>query len=365
MGNVTVNGQELMQESHGDKSFGDGIINDDEKVIAASWEFDCVIGPNSEESAQLLKFTIQSVDGNVVEDVGFSVTFRQAPTPEIVMIDTDSPSSETQAFPQLAEDKEEDKELPGLEYHDIEQELAELEWLRSQVHELKFQIRQREESIAMFASQDMDFHAEDCDSLGCFIRAGIAKAQRIAHKVKHKVFVSGKKPQFDFPGWKHRNGSHHNKTCHGPKHNHTHPHPPPHWRKPHRPHFKFPPLCHCPPPPPHRKPPHHGRPEGRPTSPDHGFAPSPPHHEGRPGFSNHESSSPPHHEDSIDAFPSPPPPPPPAHYDDSHGDFLPPPPPPPHRSDTHGDKPQTTHRRPGHDDRPDHHPMVRIFHFAL
>jgi hypothetical protein len=75
-GNVTVEGQELPQTLNGDVSTGSGTFAINQKSIVASWSFNC-IKINGVPDSQFMKFIVDFIDGKAVQNVGFSVLFRQ------------------------------------------------------------------------------------------------------------------------------------------------------------------------------------------------------------------------------------------------------------------------------------------------
>lgn len=322
LGNVTVDGQVLPQTLDGGIASGKGPITTDRKnIIAASWSFHCV-KVNGQPDSQFLKFIVDLVDGESVEDVGFTALFRQTGSTEIINIETDlTLDDQVAANPNpdgLQPVGHEDDEFPR---YSIEQEIDELQWLRAQMKELEYLIWTKERAIAEHASAYFEEEIRDCDSLKCLAKTVVDKARKAAHKVFKKIH--GHHGHHDFedeefdhfskfrPHWpkKPKHGKPGNHTC-PPKHgNHT---APPHWKKP--PHRPLP-ICRYPPPPkkggPHPKPPHHP-------------PPPPPPHGGK----------------------LPPPPPPPKHDD------MPPPPPGPHEG-PHGGPPGGPDREMG----PPHEPL--------
>lgn len=307
-GNVTINGQKLSEDGNGPLTL------DGDRVVDASWNFTCVTW-NDKPQEQLLSLNVEHVNGQTVEDVGFTIRFQQVAP--VWISDVEGSASMTRVHSNRQGQPEpdcddDDKEL------DLDAELAELDYLRWQMAELAHLLHEKEHRLAEAFGWERHHgpaRIHECDSLKCVIEA-------IAHTVKgaaSSIYGGGEGhgphgphgpgPHPHRPGDEHRGGPHHRfgKPGHG---NHTdngtHPYPPPpHGKKPHFPHP--PPFCKCGPPPP----PHHG-----------GHLPPPPHHGDHPP----PPPPPPPH----GAYPPPPPPPPPP-----HGDFPPPPgpgfgPPPPH-----------------------------------
>jgi hypothetical protein len=348
--NVSIDGQVLSQELHGDPvdvSTGSGSLTSQGTLVDASWSIHC-ISANGLAQMQFLKFVINSLDGKPMRDVGFSVLFSQTGSTEILRINTDLSIPDVFAADPTPESVSDDGECPETRLVD---DLAELDWMISQLKEFEYLIAEKQQYIAERTSLHFEEDISECDSLKCVVRAVHHKARRAVGSIYKKICgdnddedIDGgrphrkphrKRPHFRNP-FHHGKGKHGNHTC-GHKHrngNHTHP---PHWRKPHHPLpiCRFPP--HHPPPhhPPHRRPPHHdpphGPPHGRPHGPHHGPPP--------PGHGRHDR---PAGEDV----------PPPPGFDRDEIDRNGPPPMPHHGGDFRD------HHRPGH------HPpgVVRVFH---
>ncbi|KAH7384775.1 hypothetical protein BKA64DRAFT_726284 [Cadophora sp. MPI-SDFR-AT-0126] len=371
-GNVTIDGTVLPQTVEGDVSTGKGSVSTNTKgVVVGSWKFHC-IRVNGIPDAQLLKFTINYVDGRSMEDSGFSMLFRQSGTTEILNIETDlSIPDEITANPNPAGLQPDHSDYQK-HHGGIEDDLAELDYLWSQLREIRYLIHQKERSIAQHANQHYETDITDCDSLKCVVKAMAQHAKHTALGIYGKI--SGDDEEL-------RHGRHHsdgsferlrgnkggNHSHHG---NHTHHLPP--WK---RPHSRPMPICRYPPPPTHghHRPSHHGPP---PPPPHHAPMPSPefdgpprhhhmplpppefdepPHHGPHDGP---EFDEPPHHgRPDFDQSPPPPPPEfdgpprpphhggPPGHDRDHEGPpppsaFFEPGPPPP--------GPPPNHRRPSH-----------------
>ncbi|KAG9241427.1 hypothetical protein BJ878DRAFT_229133 [Calycina marina] len=327
-GNVTIDGIVLPQTGDGDVSTGKGSVSTNTKgVVVGSWNFHC-IRVNGIPDAQLLKFTVNYVDGRAMEDSGFSMLFRQSGMPEIMTIEADlSISDEIIANPNpkgLKPDHGNSHKYHGA----IKDVFAELDYLWSQLEEIRYLFHQKERSIALYANRRYETDIKDCDSLKCVVKA-------MAHQAKHAAFgIYGKISGDDEEP---RHGRHHPDESferfrghkggnHG---NHTHPLPP--WK---RPHSRPLPICRYPPPPPygHQRPSHHGPPAPPPPPPHHApdmpppeFAGPPPHHHMPPPPPHH--GSPTGHDDDHEGPPPPsalyepgPPPPgsPPHHCRPSH-----------------------------------------------
>lgn len=287
-GDVTLDGQPISEEGSGSFTVDEG------RVIDATWNLTCVAW-NDVPQEQLLSLNVGSIDGQPVEDVGFTVRFQQiAP---VWISDVEGSASMTRIH-SISEPKppcDDEKEV------DVDAELAELDYLRWQVSELHQQIFTKERRLAEalgWPRHDRPPMIEDCDSLRC-----VAKA--LLHKVKGAAWPFYGGMEFG-PG---HHGRHHGgpwANHHGPPGHHEHPHGGarghghspfgheqpriPHGHHgnhtsngthPHPPPFGHPPpFCKCPPPGPHGPP--HGEPHGPPGAfphmpPPPGRQPGSPH----------------------------------------------------------------------------------------
>lgn len=351
-GNVTIEGQDLPEG-------GSGSLVMKEDIVDASWNFTCVAW-NGKPQEQLLSLNIETINGQPIEDVGFTLRFQQVAPVWISDIEGDASMTRLHSLRQAGpkhncddnDDNDDNDEI------DPDAELAELDYLRWQVAELSHEIRAKEQRLADVLGWDR--HIQDCDSLKCVIGT-------VVHKMKGAV-------KSVYGGERHHGphgpqGKHHgDKGMHFPQHeghgNHTedgpHPPPPPPHGRPSFPHP--PPFCKCAPSPPlhggHHPPP---RPDEHVLPPPPGFGP-PPHpgehpppppkgdaHAPPPGF----GPPPPHHGEH------PPPPPPPVLYPEEPDlikalyDFIHPGPPPmpegnPHREwHQQFDEPERPHSHEG------------------
>lgn len=270
-----------------------------------------------------MKFVIDAVDGETMQDAGFSILFRQDGQPSILYIETDlSVPEKVIANP----NPEGLQPADGMEppHFSIEEEMAELDYLWSQLREIKYLIHEKERALVQYSEHQQAMSLKDCDSLKCVVRAVTEQALHAAHGLYGKVRgqFDDEEDEFGHPGMPH--GKHSkfnlpfhrvkNHTCGPPKDgkaNHTLPSPP--WK---RPHHRPLPFCRYPPPPPFHHgpppPPPHGKPPG--GSDDHDG----PHH--GPGNKPHHGMPPPdfdgpdHRPQGPPDFDSPPldhPPPPP------------------------------------------------------
>ncbi|KUJ17026.1 uncharacterized protein LY89DRAFT_70153 [Mollisia scopiformis] len=275
-GNVTLDGQVLPQTLDGNFPSGTGPISTaQQNIVTGSWSFHC-IKINGLPDSQLMKFTVDAIDGEIVQDVGFSILFRQAGQVSIMNIETDlSIPDDVVANPNpegLRPVKEMDEP-----YFDVEEEVAELEYLWSQLREIKYLIHEKEKALAHHGNRQHVSDLKDCDSLKCVVKAFAQHAKNAAHDLYGKVRgeFDEEEDEFGHPHFKHpkfpkfknpfKGGKNH--TCGPPKHgkgNHTLPHPP--WKKPHHrplPVCRYPhPRFHHGPPPFHYGPPPFGRPHG-------------------------------------------------------------------------------------------------------
>lgn len=340
-GNLTINGQVLPQAVEDSVMTGKGSISTERNgVVVASWQFHC-IKVNGQPEAQLLKLVVDFVGGKAMRDVGFSVTFKQTGMTEIINIETDlSVPDEIVANPN-PEGLQPVGGITDSSHYNIDEDIAELQWMRAQLEELQFLIAEKEQTIAQHMSDNFYKDIKHCDNLKCVMKAIAKKARKATHHIYGKLngdeeIYGGEHGHFPKPPhWKWpKNPFHHgpkgNHTDCPPKHgkgNHTHPGPP--FKKPHFGHGPLP-ICRYPPPPPH-----HGKPPGGDPG-DH--RPKPPHH------------GPPHHGPGRDGPPPPPPPPPPPHHDrpGPPPDHPPPGPPPDH---PHGpEDEERPHHPPHHND---------------
>ncbi|KAK7743100.1 hypothetical protein SLS53_004185 [Cytospora paraplurivora] len=298
-GNVTIESQNLIESGSGP------LPMDKDRVVDASWNFTCVTW-NGKPQEQLLSLNIDFVDGQPIEDVGFTIRFQQVAPVWISDIEGSASMTRLHSLPQGGND----------DHHeiDLDAEMAELDFLRWQIAELSHVIRAKEDRLAEvfgWEPRPGHHHIEDCDSLKCALGAivhwikGAATSVSYGGERHHGPHGPhghhGPRPDGHGPQGKHGK----DEESHFPQHpghpNGTHPQPPP--SPPHgRPDFHHPPpFCKCAPPPP----PPHGEHPPPPPPPSHGEYPPPP--------------PPPSHGEY------PPPPPPPA-----HGEYPPPPPPPSH-----------------------------------
>ncbi|KAI0483318.1 hypothetical protein GGR56DRAFT_623862 [Xylariaceae sp. FL0804] len=314
---VTLNGQALYQD---DTGIGSGSITTEYgNIIVANWKFTCV-RVDDESQGQLMTFSVLYVDDKKVDDVGFSVQFRQTAPVSVIYVDgADVVSERPQSDDSFKHGTEED--VPA----DLETELAELRMMEEQLMELERSIAMKAQYISEAFSLDQPgelLTLGQCDSLKCIFKVmfhrmrGVTSLWAGGHG---RMFGGphgplGPRPPF-FPPH-HGAGNH----SHG---NHTFPpHHPPHGKPPH---FRPPHFCHCPPPPHHG---YHGPPppghHGPPPPGHHG--PPPPGHHGPPPPGHHRQPPPGHHGPPPPGFDGPPPPGPPP--PGPHGPPPPSPPPP-------------------------------------
>ncbi|KAK0714606.1 hypothetical protein B0H67DRAFT_553290 [Lasiosphaeris hirsuta] len=280
--NVAINGIALS----GDPDDQGSLTLDMDSQVVAGWKSSC----STLDEEQSVTVSLESVDGEAVKDLGFTVRFRQTAPVEIYAVEWTAGLITVDGPGVQAQESAEEAELTSEEFHrEIKQDLAELEFLRLQVAELEREIALKVEHFSgVFSAEDGDDDDDDtCEGLKCYLK-------HLFHKIIGTGHPKHGKPHFRWPFPHHGNHSNHTFPHHGnhtwPGHgnhthgnhthgNHTFPHPP--WRRPHHP----PPFWRCAPRhgPPHRgppgdhKPPHHGPPGG--DKPPHR---RPPHH-GPPG----------------------------------------------------------------------------------
>lgn len=211
--NVHLNGQGLNQEWDGVHAWGNGTITTQESTglgirkLRASWKTSCIFntipqdGSNSQgkDAAQVLTFIIDQVDGQEIDAVsGFTVSFKQLDTPEILRI---SPKPVLSAGE--AESAEEwrnpspslristptiNKQEPSI-LESIEVEITELKQLKVEAKELKRLIRQKKKVIKALIKQDLKslrLEIKQCNSIRCVVKAMVRKAHGALRMVCHK-----------------------------------------------------------------------------------------------------------------------------------------------------------------------------------
>lgn len=286
-GNVLVSGQSLSEAGSG------SLVIENDRLIDAAWNLTCVTW-NDVPQEQLLSLNVDFVDGRPVEDVGFTVRFQQVAPVWISDVEGSASMTRLHSISPNQPDCDNDEKL------NVDAELAELDYLRWQMHELRHEIHARERRLAEAAGwahhHKRPMMVEDCDSLRCVARA-------LLHKVKGAAlsFYTGDHfpgphgppgppgPHGMGPGARHHGEHGHHRHSpddfsfgHHEQHgnhtrNGTHPHPPQHGHPP--------PFCRCAPGPPF--PPHSGPPHGGPP----GDFP-PPHHAGGMGHHGMEHDRP-------------------------------------------------------------------------
>ncbi|KAG6366574.1 hypothetical protein INS49_000752 [Diaporthe citri] len=117
-GNVTINGQKLSEDGKGPLTL------DGDRVVDASWNFTCVTW-NDKPQEQLLSLNVDHVNGQTVDDAGFTIRFQQVAP--VWISDVEGSASMTRVHSNRQGQPEpdcDDKEL------DLDAELAELDYLR-------------------------------------------------------------------------------------------------------------------------------------------------------------------------------------------------------------------------------------------
>lgn len=240
-GNITLDGQTLYQDETG---FGSGSLTTEHgNLIIADWKFTCAELDDKHQEQQF-KFDVIYIDENKVRDVGFIVQFRQVAPVAITSID-----GAEYVVKELGSDSERGDIKGPSTSSGLDDELALLDMMRSQVIQLENAIAKKEKHIS--ETFDLRNHLEEdrshlthCDSLRCVVKSVLNNVKSMTHRVY-------------------------------PDNHHRPPPPPP---------PPSPPFCHCEPPP------YQGHQYGKrpPPPPKHEIPSSPPH----AGF--------PH--DSIDEF---------------------------------------------------------------
>lgn len=324
--NITLNGQQLIQEWNGFRADGNGSISSSNKATSEhepdhdldlSWETACLFEslPESNESeygsdvAQVLTINIKKVDHkSVVDSAGFTVSFKQAARKvELLRLATnpitlpDSLDGESWRNPPagLRLVPVDFDDLPEGFFHQsssIQDEIELLRQLESEEKEIQERIRHQKKIIHAHMREhahSLKDELQTCDNISCIFKAFLHKA----HGAVRIIYVHLS------PGPHH----HHDGSMHGS-------------------HF----------------PPYHGRPEqsfaeihaeaAHGPPPHHQFdhhPPGPPpfdHHPPGPPFEHHPPGPPPF--DHPEGY-GPPPPPPPPPFGGPHGHGMPPPPPSP------------------------------------
>ncbi|KUI56856.1 hypothetical protein VP1G_04198 [Cytospora mali] len=298
-GNVTIDGQDLPEGGSGSL-----IINED-RVVDASWNFTCVTW-NGEPQEQLLSMNVDYVNGQPIENVGFTLRFQQVAPVWISDIEGDASMTRLHSLRQDDSKHHCDDDNNNNEI-DLDAAMAELNYLRWQMTELSHTIHAREQRLA--EAFGWNRHINECDSLKCVIGTVVHKMKGAAKSVyggegrPGPHGPHGSRPDGHGPDKEPHFPQHHGHGNHSDDGEHPPPPPPPHGG----PGFHHPPpFCKCaPPPPPHGG--HHPPPEGS------GPPPPPPHGEHPPPPPKGDARPPP------EGFGAPPPPP--------HGEHPPPPPP--------------------------------------
>jgi hypothetical protein len=243
--NVTLDGQALPGDFTADQDHvatGSGSITTNEQaVIDATWSFHCV-KVNGQPQMQFLKFDIGSLNGTPVEDIAFSVLFRQTGSPEVVNVNTDpSVPDELAANPNpwvlVADD--DDVHVPQYSIDDLDE-------LRQQLRELEYLIAQKEQAIANHAHERFEEDIKKCHGLKCIAIAAGQTVHHAAHKTYEKIRGHDEKAWDPF----HKHDNHGKNEAWDPLH----------WKKPHHPL----PICRFP----HHEPSHPSK--HRPPHPPHG-----------------------------------------------------------------------------------------------
>jgi len=274
--NITLNGQTLPVKAHGEVLAGRGpFTTNDNRKIDASWKINCIT-VNGKPDAQLFKFRIERIEGRKMIDIGFSTLFRQTGDTEIIQINTDL------LIPDLVAANPNPEALVPTNAaantpKNFHQDLRDLEWLMAQMHELKFLISEKQQSIAEHASEHFKDDVKDCDSLKCVISTVARIAKHAAHDVYDKI--TGEREFEHRPVGHDRPEEQHDRPHHFPPHHHRN------GTFPRKPHHLIP-ICRMP---------HHHRPPPPPFGPPHRGPPhEPPHHKPPPfGYTSQKPPFPP------------------------------------------------------------------------
>ncbi|KAG8167908.1 hypothetical protein KVR01_003597 [Diaporthe batatas] len=135
-GNVTINGRKLSEDGHGSLNmYGN-------RVVDASWNLTCVTW-NDKPNEQLLNMKVENVNGQAVEDVGFTLRFQQVAP--VWISDVEGGASMTRVH---SSGQGQSKPHDANEGMDLDSELAELDYLRWQMAELAQLIHAKEHRLA-------------------------------------------------------------------------------------------------------------------------------------------------------------------------------------------------------------------------
>ncbi|KAK3324220.1 hypothetical protein B0T19DRAFT_428072 [Cercophora scortea] len=341
---ITVNGESLPEDGRGTLTLGHGV------AVTAHWTFTCLLWDN-QPYQQVLQLWVDSVNGEVGQDLGFSARFHQVKPLWIVDDATATPNPATD-IPQEQESVAED-DLDDLEDEDwvdvidetegspidIQETMMELDDLRFQLALLQDAISFKEEQLTWALNQqglnnqeeEEKDNTPDCSGgFQCALKTFTRKIASIFTAAADESSQGGGfKWPFPFPGPKNKGHCpkfpHHGNHTHG---NHTFPHPP--WHHPR--HGNHTHGNHTFPPPPWHRHPHHGNhTHGNHTHGNHTFPRPPwrrPHHP--PLFCKCPPPPPPHHHPGEPPKDGPPPPPPHHRFPGEPPKDGSPPPPPPH-----------------------------------
>ncbi|KAK3688156.1 hypothetical protein B0T22DRAFT_146867 [Podospora appendiculata] len=325
---ITVNGGSLPEEGRGTLTLGHGV------AVTAHWTFTCLLWDN-QPYQQIMQLWVDSVNGEVGQDLGFSARFHQVEPLWIVddATSTSGPAADISQEPVAEDDLDDTEDEDWVDAVDdtegpidVYQTMMELDELRFQMALLRDAISFKEEQLAWaLDQQDTDDQEEeeknntpDCSGgFQCALKTFSKKIAAIfttpAGEDDDKSSQGGRfKWPFPFPG--HKNKGHCPKFPHRGNHthgNHTFPRPP--WHHPHHPHHgNHTHGNHTFPPPPWHRHPHHGNhTHGNHTHGNHTFPrppwrrphrpplfcrcppPPPPHH--HPGEPPKDGPPPPHH----------------------------------------------------------------------
>ncbi|KAI1734252.1 hypothetical protein F4680DRAFT_359560 [Xylaria scruposa] len=174
-GNVSLNGESLAQD---DSGFGSGSIpTEGGSVLAADWKFICV-HLDQDSEAQLLSVRIYSVDDQEIDDVAFSVQFRQVAPVSISYIDGANAKLKSLPAPDSSDNG----------HPNLEDELAELEVLKEQLlaieHSIALKITHISDSFNLDQPEKL-LQGARCGGLKCFFSTVYDRMKTVAEKIYH------------------------------------------------------------------------------------------------------------------------------------------------------------------------------------
>ncbi|EPE33876.1 hypothetical protein GLAREA_06889 [Glarea lozoyensis ATCC 20868] len=186
-GKVTIDGQRLLQVAEGGAMTGKGQLQaKTERELVTSWEFHCV-KVNGVPDSRLLRFVVNTIDGNEKNIVGFTTLFRQTGSTEILRIETDLSIPDTVIANPNPNGLQPLGEGPPIPQTEWKNDFNELHCLRTQLRELKHLIWKKEQHLSRNRAPPPEVNIQGCDSLKCVAEAVIHKARTAARRLSTKA----------------------------------------------------------------------------------------------------------------------------------------------------------------------------------